>query len=274
MTDEIRSKLKSLEDDIRGYGKLAIAFSAGVDSSFLLKVAHSVLGDGVIALTADSAMFPERELDEAKGFCQREGIRHIVFSHDEMSIEGFKDNPVNRCYLCKSSLFKKIRSIALENGIENIAEGSNLDDDSDYRPGLKAIKELGILSPLRKAGLKKEDIRILSREMGLPTWDKPSFACLASRFVYGERISGERLAMVDKAEQKLHELGFGQVRVRVHGDLARIEVEKDRLTDIIEDKVRNEIDRYFNELGFSYVSLDLGGYKSGSMNRTLEQRRG
>ena len=252
-----------------GLGSVAVAFSAGVDSTFLLKVAHTVLGDKAIAVTARSCSFPERELKEAQAFCEKEKIEHIIIDSEELSIDGFRQNPKNRCYLCKHELFSKIGEVAKDRGIEHVAEGSNLDDNGDYRPGLLAVAELGVKSPLRFAELTKEEIRALSKELGLPTWNKQSFACLSSRFVYGETISEEKLAMVDKAEQLLLDLGFRQVRVRVHGTIARIEVWPDEFERLLRDEARNRIYRELKNLGFSYVTMDLGGYRTGSMNEVL-----
>ena len=265
--DTLNQKQQNLCEYIKGLGSVAVAFSSGVDSTFLLKTAHDLLGDKAIAVTACSCSFPQRELNEAKRFCKKEGIRHIIVESEELSIEGFAQNPKNRCYLCKRELFTKIKKIAAENGIEYVAEGSNLDDNGDYRPGLMAVAELGIKSPLREAGLSKADIRALSKEMGLSTWDKQSFACLASRFVYGETITEEKLGMVDKAEQKLLDMGFHQVRVRIHGKIARIEVEPAEFGKII--NAADELNNYFQELGFTYVTLDLGGYKMGNMNKNI-----
>lgn len=262
-------KYTFLQDYLRSLGSVAVAFSSGVDSTFLLKVAHDVLGDRAIAVTASSCSFPGRELKEATAFCERNGIKHIVCKSEELEIDGFRQNPKNRCYLCKHELFEKILNIAAENGIAAVAEGSNTDDNGDYRPGLIAVKELGIKSPLREAELSKAEIRELSRELGLPTWDKQSFACLASRFVYGETIDEEKLGRVDKAEQRLLDLGFHQVRVRIHGNLARIEIDPSEFAKLMAGDTPKEIDRYFREIGFTYVTLDLGGYQTGSMNRTL-----
>ena len=189
----MENKLEHLKEYLKGLGSVAVAFSSGVDSTFLLKVAHDVLGDKAIAITAQSCSFPKRELNEAKAFCEKEGIKHVICQSEELEIEGFSKNPPNRCYLCKKELFEKIGDIAKKNGIEYIAEGSNMDDNGDYRPGLIAVKELGVKSPLREAKLTKAEIREYSKELGLPTWDKQSFACLSSRFVYGETISEEKL---------------------------------------------------------------------------------
>ena len=267
--DTLHEKREYLENYLRGLGSVVIAFSSGVDSTFLLKVAHDVLGDKAVAVTARSCSFPARELNEAEAFCEANGIEQIIVESEELSIEGFSQNPKNRCYLCKRELFTKILDIARERGFACVAEGSNMDDNGDYRPGLLAVAELNVKSPLREAKLTKEEIRKLSREMGLSTWDKPSFACLSSRFVYGETITEEKLSMVDRAEQRLLDLGFRQVRVRVHGNLARIEIERDQFERLLRPETAAEIDRYFRELGFLYVTLDLGGYQMGSMNRTL-----
>lgn len=266
---DLKEKYEKLQQILKDLGSVAVAFSSGVDSTFLLRVAKDVLGDKVIAVTASSCSFPMRELEEAKKFCADNQIQHIICKSEELDIEGFRQNPVNRCYLCKQELFQKILGIAQENNLAAVVEGSNLDDDGDYRPGLVAVKELGIKSPLREAELSKAEIRELSRQMGLSTWDKQSFACLSSRFVYGESIDEKKLSMVDKAEQLLLDMGFHQVRVRIHGMLARIEVLPEELPRMVEPKISGRITEQFKAFGFTYVTLDLLGYRTGSMNETL-----
>ena len=266
--------MEALKQSIREKGKMVVAFSGGVDSTFLLKVAHDVLGDGAVAVTARSCSFPERELREAKAFCEKEHIKHIVVESEELQIEGFSHNPTNRCYLCKKELFTKIWDIAKEYDIPYVAEASNLDDNGDYRPGLMAVAELSVLSPLREAGMNKSMIRELSHGLGLPTWNKQSFACLSSRFVYGEEITEERLGMVDRAEQELLDLGLTQVRVRVHGEkdpIARIEVIPEEFGLLVAHAA--QVAANLRALGFSYVTMDLAGYHTGSMNQSLGEAR-
>jgi len=261
-----------MKAELAGCGGLVVAFSGGVDSTLLLDVAHELLGERVLAVTARSASFPARELEAAEAFCQERGIRWQAVDSEELDIEGFSHNPPNRCYLCKSALFGKLQAVAAENGIWHIAEGSNADDEGDYRPGLQAIAELGILSPLRTAGLTKAEIRELSRQRGLPTADKPSFACLASRLPYGTEITPQLLARIDAAEQQLLDMGLAQVRVRVHEDgrLARIEADAAGLDALCSSAaLRRQADSALKNLGFTYVSLDLEGYRTGSMNATL-----
>ena len=269
LSKELQDKLNALKEYIRDLGSLAVGFSAGVDSTFLLTVAHEVLGDKAIAVTTVDAAIPERELNEAKKFCKERGIRHFICEVDPLQIEGYRKNSPDRCYFCKHGVFTEIKKTADENGIEYLAEGSNMDDLGDYRPGLRAVEELGVKSPLREAKLNKAEIRELSKAMGLPTWSKPSYACLASRFVYGEEITEEKLHMVDRAEQFLIEKGFYEERVRMHGNLARIEVPAKDIARLASDDIREEIYKRFKEIGFLYVTLDMHGYKMGSMNATI-----
>jgi uncharacterized protein len=265
----IQQKYEHLKQYLLSLESVAIAFSAGVDSTFLLKVASIVLKDKVIAITAKSESFPKRELNQAIEFCKNETIKYIIFDWEELNIEGFSKNPKNRCYLCKKELFTKILDIAKINNIKSIAEGSNIDDIHDYRPGLKAIEELNIKSPLRIANLNKTDIRTLSKELNLKSWDKPSFACLSSRFPYGEHITPQRLNMIETAEQFLLDKGFKQVRVRYHNNLARIEVDENSFGIFNNKNLREETYNKLKALGFTYISIDILGYRTGSMNETL-----
>lgn len=260
-------KYQKLKQRLAGLGSVAVAFSGGVDSTFLLKTAHDVLGAGAVAVTARSLNFPARELREACAFAEKHGIEHVLFDSGELDAEGFSKNPVDRCYLCKTRLFKKINEIARQKGLAHVAEGSNADDEGDYRPGLKAVGELGVISPLKDAGLTKAQIRRLSKELRLPTWNKPAFACLSSRFPYGDEITPEKLRMVDEAEQFLYDLGLTQIRVRCHGNLARIETDEAGACLIMDRRLT--VHERLRGIGFAYVSLDLKGYRTGSMNETL-----
>lgn len=252
---------------------MAVAFSAGVDSTFLLAVAHDVLGDNVCAVTALSPAYPMREAEESAAFCTAHGIAHYTFETHELQLDGFAQNPPDRCYICKKALFAEIREIAAEHGFAHVCDGSNTDDLGDYRPGARALRELGIESPLQACGFAKAEIRALSREMGLATGDKQSAACLYSRFAYGDTLTRERLAQVEAAEAYLQDQGFGTVRVRMGVDgSARIEVAPDDIVQAAGRSMRAGIVAYLRELGFTYVSLDLQGYRTGSANEVLQGR--
>lgn len=271
----IMDKEQALREYLKNLGSVVVAFSGGVDSTFLLQMAVDVLGQkNVVAANATACFIPEKETAEAKAFCQSRKIAYKTFSVDVMKINGMENNPANRCYLCKKKICDGLFKIARECGITAVVEGSNLDDEGDYRPGMMAVEEMGVLSPLRETSWKKEEIRIASRKMNLPTADKPANACLASRFVYGQPLTEERLRMVDEAEQFLHDLGIGQCRVRIHGQgresMARIEVEAEDFACVLAGDNAKAIHNKCKEIGFSYVTLDLGGFCSGNMNRTID----
>jgi uncharacterized protein len=270
--DSVRKKKDALKSMLKDMPSLLVAFSGGVDSSFLLAVAHGVLKDRVTAATADSITFPSRERQEAIEFAGRLGVEHIMFKSDESAILEFTANGPDRCYFCKKALSAKLKKIAEEKGIGHIAFAANVDDLKDYRPGTRAAEEMGIISPLMDAGLNKEEIRFLSKDMGLPTWDKPSMACLASRIPYGTHITPEKLRTVEEAEDFLLNMGFKQIRVRHHGPVARIEAAQTDLSRFLEEDLRIKIVKRFRELGFNHISLDLEGFVSGSMNRSLQDK--
>ena len=265
----LEQKLAALREAVGRLRRVAVAFSGGVDSTFLLRVAHDVLGDNAIVVTARLSTFPDRELGEAVAFCGALGVRHEILDFDAFAVPGFIENTPDRCYFCKRAIFTGIRAFAEANGCAAVLEGSNRDDDGDFRPGRRALRELGIVSPLCDAGIGKAEIRLLSAEMGLPTASKPSYACLATRFPYGECLTPEAIERVGRAEQFLFDLdaGLSQVRVRVHGPVARIEVPAKDIPAVIAH--RDEIVAALRQLGFTYVSLDLAGYRTGSMNKLL-----
>ncbi len=261
-------KIDQLKANLKNMGSVAVAFSGGVDSTFLLSVAHEVLGDNVIAVTGISSTFSQKENEEAECFAKNLGVKHVFVDSEEIENDDFSKNSKNRCYFCKKELFSKIKQAAEENNISFVLDGSNADDVTDYRPGFKAIKELNVVSPLRDAGLTKEEIRNFSKDMDLSTWNKPAFACLASRFPYGIEITKSRLEKVEKAEDFVRNLGVKQFRVRFHDDVARIEVLKDDFETVLKNS--DEITKKFKEIGFKYVTLDIEGYRTGSLNEVLE----
>ena len=263
-------KKNSLIKKLEKLPSLMVAFSGGVDSTFLLAVAADTLGDRVTAVTASSTIQPVTDRERATAFTRELAIEHIVFDSDEKSIPGFAANTPDRCYHCKKALCVRLRQIAQEKGISHIAHAINIDDLSDYRPGIKAAEEMGLIAPLVDARLDKDEIRYLSKEMGLATWDKPSMACLASRIPYGTPITEENISMVGKAEKILADQGFRQYRVRHHGTVARIEVEEDEIARLTETALRKKIISKLKEIGFKHVALDLEGFRSGNMNRELE----
>ena len=269
---DIFDKYIRLEDELRQLHKVAIAFSGGVDSTFLLNTAKKVLEKNVLAITLVTDAFPKNEKEFAKKFCRENNIEQIELNIDIFEVDEFAENTKDRCYYCKKNMFEKILLAAKEKGFDIVCEGSNQSDMSDYRPGLKALEELCIYSPLRKALLLKDEIRQLSKKDGILIWDKPSFACLASRVMYGERITKEKLEKIGYCEKFLLELGFKQYRVRMHGNLARIEIYKEDFGRILEEDVRMKIMSSFQKAGFTYVTLDMQGFRSGSMNDMLTIR--
>lgn len=262
-------KLKKLQQTLKDMDKVVVAYSGGADSTFLLKVAHDMLGKNILAVTAVSPTYTNSELKQAKQFTKKMKIRHIIIKSKEMENEKFKKNTPNRCYYCKKELFSKIRKIALTQNINHIIDGSNVDDTNDYRPGAKAIKEYDVVSPLKEAGLTKKEIRNLSLKMQLNSWNKPPLACLSSRLPYGTRITKERLKQIEQAESFLLKLGLNHVRVRYHDNIARIEVNKDDFSKIF--KHSKKIIQQFKKLGFTYITLDIEGYRTGSLNEVLKE---
>jgi len=264
------TKLEKLRSILLSYESVLIAFSGGVDSTFLLKAAHDVLGRSkVMAVTAKSETYPKKELEASKELAKLIDAKHLILETTELGISGFKENSPERCYYCKQELFSKLGAVANSEGLKVVCDGSTADDREDYRPGTRAARELGIRSPLDEADFTKEDIRGFSREMNLPSWDKPSFACLASRFPYGEEITPQKLNLIDKGESILRKFGFRQFRLRYHGNIARIEAAKGEMALFSEPNVREEVSRALKSLGFNYITLDLEGYRTGSMNEVL-----
>ena len=259
-------KLTTLKDELKKMGKVAIAYSGGVDSNFLLKVTKDTLGDNVLAITINAMMHSTREIKEANNYAKEFGVKQIVYKDDDFNLPEFIENGPLRCYYCKKFVFAKIKEIASEHNIKYILDGTNLSDLDDYRPGLKVLEELNIISPLKDAKLTKNEIRILSKKLNVNTYNKAAFACLATRIPRNHKITKEKLRMIEKAEDFLQDLGFTQYRVRLHEDLARIEVNKDEISKFYDDEIINKVNLKFKEIGFKYVTVDLNGYKMGSMN--------
>jgi len=267
--DALQTKLEHLRELLAPLPSVMVAFSGGVDSSFLLKVAQDTCGGRVLALTTTSPTMPEEDFRSATEIAQLIGARHLVVTSNELEIPGYAQNPLNRCYLCKRNLFTVCEAKAKELDIEQIVDGLNLDDLRDYRPGMQAAAERRVRHPLVEARLNKSEIRALSRQMGLPTWDRPASPCLSSRFPYGTEITPERLRQVARGEQILRALGFTVVRVRYHGEVARIEVTRDQMARLLDPRVSEQITREFRQLGFRFVTMDLSGFRSGSLNEGL-----
>jgi uncharacterized protein len=262
-------KLTKLKDTIKTLESVVVAFSGGVDSSLVAKVCYDVLGNKALAVTARSETYPEYEYEDAKKIAKEIGIPHMTIDTSELGIDGFTQNPPNRCYFCKSELFGKLKEIAREKGYKNVADGANLDDVVEYRPGLDAAKELGVRSPLKESGLRKSDIREISKYLKLSNWDKPSYACMSSRFPYGNSITAEKLAIVAAAENYLRGIGLKQFRVRHHDTIARIEVLPEDIPALLQDGRRKDLVKKFKEIGYKYITIDMEGYRSGSMNEVL-----
>ncbi|MBI4651571.1 ATP-dependent sacrificial sulfur transferase LarE [Candidatus Desantisbacteria bacterium] len=263
-------KFKKLREILKNMESLLVAYSGGVDSTFLLKSAFDTLGDRVLAVTAESDTYTAEELEDSRKIASDIGVRHIIIHTEELKNEKFVSNPPDRCYYCKKELFTKLLEIAKINKINFVADGTNFDDINDYRPGMKAALEFGIRSPLKEAGFTKNEIREYSKKLGLSTWNKPGQACLSSRFPYGENITPQKLGIVSSAENFLHELGFSELRVRYYSPaLARIELNLHEQEKLYNSETRVKILTYFKKLGFNYITLDLEGYRTGSMNEVL-----
>jgi uncharacterized protein len=269
---DVENKNKYLLNELQRVGEIAIAFSGGVDSTFLLQSAYDVLGNNAIAFTARSPLHPAPETEFAMTFAKQLGIRHYIIDTNEMAISAFVENTHDRCYVCKKNLFRKISKISLAAGIETIAHGANLDDLDDFRPGFRAASEMGIVAPLINACLTKQEIRVLSRQQGLPTWNNPAMSCLATRIPYAVPITLEKLKMIEQAEAFIVSSGFNTCRVRYHGEMARIEVPAEDMSKFQNSKCRKAIVKQLETIGFKYVVMDLEGYVQGSMNREIKKK--
>ncbi len=270
---ELREPMRRLERYLHDKGSLLVAFSGGVDSTFLAVMARRVLEDKSISVTATSSTYAEREKEEAQQIAADFDLDHRLVVSEELDVPGFAENSPDRCYYCKSGLFDVLQKVAVEAGIEHVADGTNADDASDFRPGRRAARECGVCSPLLETGITKDIIRQASRVLGLPTADKPSFACLASRFPYGTTITEEKLAQVAAIEDFLYKSGFRTFRARHHGDIVRIELEPGEMGKILDDAIRRECCTVARQQGFTYVTIDIEGFRSGSMNETLDENQ-
>ena len=265
----LENKYRDLESRIGRLGSALVAFSGGIDSTLVLAVASKALGKRVLAITAESDSVPKRELQAAQHLAQILGVKHKIIRTEEMSSPSYLKNPTNRCYYCKSELYGKLSGVAAEHKLASILNGINLDDLGDHRPGITAAKDAGVISPLVESGFNKQDVRNLAREMDLPNWQKPALACLSSRIPYGQPITTKKLSMIEQAEEALLAEGFRQVRVRHHGDTARIELAKENISDLFKNSLFEKINHYLQKIGFKYVTVDLKGYRSGSLNEVL-----